>query len=77
MEAAGDRTEPLKLVMMKANVLLLPPPRWCFPTCQETQLTMPSSSASTGGLSEMVEEHYFDSYNSLSSLLINIKNDLH
>ena len=54
MEPAGDHTEP---VMTKASVLPRSIPHWCSPTCQETKIEEALSSASTGGLSEVVFVH--------------------
>ena len=50
-------------VMAKASGLPLQPPTAASssPTCRETQLEMPTSSASTGDLSELVQVHSFDS----------------
>ena len=55
--------QPLGLTETVAEASVLPPPllRLSSPTCQETQLTLTSASASTGGLSEVVEVHSFDS----------------
>ena len=48
----------------EASGLPPPPPRLSSPTFQETQLTLPGASASTGNLSEVVEVHSFDSITS-------------
>ena len=60
MDQAGN-TETVDYLMAAASGLPHhPPASLSSPTCQETQLNMPTSSASTGGLSEVVEVHPFD-----------------
>ena len=54
-------TETVNQMQAEASALPPPPPSLCSPTCQETQLAVPGSFASTGDLSEVVEVHSFDS----------------
>ena len=61
MDQPGGLTETVDEMKTKASALPPPPPSLSSPTCQETQLNMPGSSASTGDLSEVVEVHSFDS----------------
>ena len=70
MEPVGDHTGTQDQALTTKVIVLLPPPRWFSPTCQETQLIMPGSSASTGGLSDVKEVHYLDS----DILLLDISN---
>ena len=62
MDQAGLMDKVDQMMIAKASALpLQPPAASSSPTCRETQLTMPGSSASTGDLSELVQVHSFDS----------------
>ena len=61
MVQPGGLTETVDYFVTEASALPPPLPSLSSPTCQETQLTLPGSFASTGGLSEVVEVHSFDS----------------
>ena len=60
----GGLTGPVDKMLSEASALPPPLPSLSSPTCLETQLSVPGSSASTGGLSEVVEVHSFDSISS-------------
>ena len=61
MDQAGGHMDPVNYLIETASALPHPRPHLFSPTCQETQVTMPGSSASTGDLSEVVEVHSIDS----------------
>ena len=60
-QPGGGLTVTVNYMMAAASALPPHLPSLSSPTSQETQLTMPGYSASTGGLSEVVEVHSFDS----------------
>ena len=61
MDQAGGHMDPVNYLRTQASALPHPRPHLFSPICQETQVPVPGSSASNGGLSEVVKVRSFDS----------------
>ena len=79
MDQAGGLMDTVNYMMASVSALLHPRPHLFSPTCQETQPAMPGSSASTGGLSEMVTVHsiFWFYFLQLKANQLLIQNHLH